>query len=73
MNIETREVLADAYKGAPKEMLSHSCEVSTNGAVKRVLCATVRPDSMADRYAQDTEIAPTCPRCAAIMRRFYEK
>lgn len=67
--IETREVLADAYRGRSRTLLSHAVELTAAGDVVRVLCGRVALDSVADHYAQDTTLPPTCRRCAARAKR----
>ncbi len=65
LHLETREVLAAAYLGPNKgkTMLSHSCEVGASGMLIRVLCGRVSPLSIADKWAQDTTLEPTCKPC----------
>lgn len=73
MAIETREVLATAYKARAisrmRPMLSHAVEVDADRHAIRVLCGRVNLESIADRYAQDTTLPPTCRRCAKSQGR----
>lgn len=71
MPIETREVLGACYLGPNKgrTMLSHAVEISPEGEIIRVLCGRVSELSIADKYAQDTTLAPTCRHCAARLRK----
>lgn len=63
--LETREVQAAAYLGPNKgrTMLSHSCWIDRRGLVREVLCGRVSELSIADRFAQDTALEPTCTTC----------
>jgi hypothetical protein len=65
MAIETRAVLAGAYKGAAGRaaLLTHAAVV-VEGDVTAVLCGRVAPESLADEFAADTTAAPTCATCA---------
>jgi hypothetical protein len=71
MTIETREVLAEAYRGLQKgrSMLSHAVMVDEAGREVRVVCNCVKLDSIADRHASDPGAVPTCPRCRRIISR----
>lgn len=63
MKIETREVLAGAYVGHAKRMLSHAVVVDDAGRDIQVLCARVELDNLADCYASDPAAEPTCQIC----------
>ena len=75
MKIETREVLAGAYKRGVRDtrLLTHAVEVDERGRELRVLCSRVKFDSLADRGSL-TEFQrgfePTCPACARAWRRY---
>jgi len=67
VSIETRAVLAGAYRGGRRSLrvtLTHAVEVDAAGYEVRVLCGGVGIDSLADSYSMPTGEAPTCPRCA---------
>lgn len=69
LKTETRAVLAGAYKASnPKGLLTHSAKVDASGDVVSVACKRVQIESLADAFAQDTTLAPTCPRCAKETR-----
>lgn len=72
MRLETREVLAAAYLGPNKgrTMLSHSVEIGERGSIIRVLCDRVSPLSIADHYAQDTTLPPTCKTCLSRSKKW---
>lgn len=72
LHLETREVLAACYLGPNKggSMLSHSVEVGADGMVIRVLCGRVSERSIADKYAQDTTLEPTCKPCIARKKKW---
>jgi hypothetical protein len=71
-HLETREVLAEAYLGPNKgrTMLSHSCEIGASGMLIRVLCGRVSPLSIADKFAQDIALEPTCKVCQARKKKW---
>lgn len=71
-HLETREVEAAAYLGPNKgrTMLSHSCEIGASGMLIRVLCGRVSPLSIADRWAQDIGLEPTCKVCQARKKKW---
>lgn len=71
-HLETREVLAACYLGPNKggSMLSHSVEVGSDGMVIRVLCGRVSERSIADKYAQDTTLEPTCKPCIGKKKKW---
>ncbi len=71
-HLETREVEAAAYLGPNKgrTMLSHSVEVGADGMVIRVLCGRVSELSIADKYAQDTTLDPTCKNCLSKRKKW---
>ena len=50
-------------------MLTHRVLVDDSGAEEKVVCGTVKLDSIADVYAMDPTLPPTCPKCLA----FYVK
>lgn len=69
--IETRDVLAGAYRGRAAKIdatLSHA--VSIEGDRERVLCGRVKVESIADAGAGDVDAAPDCPTCLARDPRF---
>lgn len=72
LHLETREVLAACYLGPNKgrTMLSHSVEVGASGMVIRAICERVSPLSLADKYAQDTTLEPTCLICRARKKKW---
>jgi hypothetical protein len=67
---ETRAVLAGAYrgKGLDRSTLTHLVGIDAAGNDVRVKCRGVKIDSLADPYASDPDVAPTCPRCAGLAR-----
>lgn len=76
--IEIREVLAAAYLGPNKgpwtghRMLTHAVEVDEEGRELRVLCGRVLLESLADAGSLspgERHGVPTCPQCAAKVRR----
>lgn len=71
-HLETREVEAAAYLGPNKgrTMLSHSCEIGNSGMLIRVLCDRVSSLSIADKFAQDTTLEPTCKVCQARKKKW---
>jgi hypothetical protein len=65
MKTETRAVLAGAYKASnPRSLLTHTAVIDEAGNVVSVACGRVKLDSLADTYAQDISLPPTCLRCA---------
>ena len=67
MSIETRAVLAGAYRGGRRSLkvtLTHAVEVYAGCYDIRVLCGGVDLDSLADSGSMNTSEPPTCPRCA---------
>ncbi len=67
--IETRAVLAAAYKGKALEarpLLTHAYNVSED----RTLCRGVKSDSISDSEAMDVTAKPTCAKCLARDPRF---
>ena len=70
--LETREVLAACYLGPNKgrTMLSHSCWIDRRGTVREVLCGRVSELSIADRFAQDTTLDPTCKPCLSRRKQW---
>lgn len=70
MNVVTREVLADAYKGKRRSLdalLTHAVERDDDERLVRVLCDRVELDSIADGGSLDEadwHKPPTCPVCA---------
>lgn len=67
--IETRAVLAGAYKSSAKNLLTHVVEISDDGCDGNALCKRVLPDHLADKFSlTETERneRPTCPRCGGI-------
>ena len=70
MKLETRAVLAGAYKATnPKSCLTHSVLVDESGNEQQVLCKGPKLEHIADPYAGPTDEPPTCPRCQnALMK-----
>lgn len=67
MTYQTRDVLAAAYKGKRASlaaMRSHVVEVDVCGFPLRALCGRVEVESLADEFAADVSLAPTCAVCA---------
>jgi hypothetical protein len=62
-SLETRAVLAGAYRGGIASTLTHSYDVDAD----RTLCNRVKAESIADTYADDIDAAPTCPACLEKM------
>jgi hypothetical protein len=72
--IETREVLAGAYRtGHAASMLTHAVVMHFIGGIwsdVEVLCRRVSFDSLADCYSGvDRTSEPTCPSCRAAVKR----
>lgn len=66
--IETRAVLAGAYKGgAAARLLRHVVRIDADGNAIAVLCRRVDLDSLADRFAGDPLARPTCPECLRLL------
>jgi hypothetical protein len=61
--IQTRGVLAGAYKSAAKSMLKHAVECDANGYEVRVLCDRVDLDSIVDSGSGGLDLPVTCPVC----------
>lgn len=70
MVIETREVLAGAYKGRAEERatLTHSL----GEGAERTLCGRILEERLADRFAGNVSEAPSCTRCRKRDPRFRE-
>ena len=71
-SVETRGVLAGAYRGGMRALLTHAVELDGEGREVRVLCSRVTLDSLADPYALNDEQRqgpPTCPTCLARRAR----
>lgn len=69
-HIESREVLADAYRvTAPARMLTHAVVVNRSGEVMAVMCRRVNVDNLADRFAAPPDAPITCKACATALRR----
>jgi hypothetical protein len=67
---ETRAVLAAAYRrGDRRGRLTHTVLVDDDGREIKVVCGTVKLDSIADVFSTDSTAPPTCPRCLAFYRR----
>lgn len=58
LNFETRAVLGGA---TPKGGVPRTHAVGLGSG--RVLCNTVKPENLADRFATSPTTLPTCPRC----------
>lgn len=68
--IQTREILAAAYKGrrvSQRVLLSHAVMLDNVGRPLRVLCGRVQLHSLADEWASEPTLPPTCPRCLAAL------
>jgi hypothetical protein len=72
--IETRAVLAGAYRGraATGAMLRHAVRVDADGHAVAVLCTRVALDNLADRHAGDPLAAPTCAVCLQAARALLD-
>ena len=67
MNVETRAVLGAAYLPSDERVgLTHAVDAETD----RPLCKRVKADNLADPYAQDPDLPPTCPVCLKRDPRF---
>ena len=71
MKIETRSVLAGAYRGKSAKLaatLTHAVYVDPNDDTLPPvpLCRGVDPDNIADPYASQVAATPTCPKCAKL-------
>jgi hypothetical protein len=67
--VQTRQVLAARYVGGRSSLgttLSHSIE---EGADK-TLCRRIKEENLADEYAGDPSVPPTCPECLRRDPRF---
>ncbi len=62
---QTLGVLAGRYVNLDK-CLTHSYRAGA----KRTLCGGIKAEGLADEYASDADVAPTCPKCAAKDERF---
>ena len=70
---ETRAVLAGAYPNSNKaSFLTHAVETDVRGAGRRVLCDRVSLENIADSFADDPSLKPTCPVCRRKDPRFRE-
>lgn len=69
MKYETRAVLAAVYRGKEREGLTHTVIVE-NGKPEKLLCKSVKLDSLADPLAMDTSEPPTCKTCLRKDARF---
>jgi hypothetical protein len=70
VRIETRGVLAGAYRGkdiGERALLTHAVAVDAQGSEVRVLCGRVKLDHVVDCYADDINKPPTCPNCLERM------
>jgi hypothetical protein len=70
VRIETRSVLAGAYRGQLRSMLTHTAMLDEEGAEIGVKCKHVEPVNLADRHASDPDARPTCQRCLRRDPRF---
>lgn len=61
--IQTRAVLAGAYRARIAVTLTHAAELDAAGDPVRVLCGRVDPESLADPLAGDPSAPPTCATC----------
>ena len=69
MIIETRAVLAGAYRGKMRRTLTHSVEIDGNLVEVRVLCGNVALDSLCDRLCSDPHAPPSCVKCRKRISR----
>lgn len=69
MIVETREVLAGAYRGGVARTLSHAVVVDATGIAVEVLCNRVNVDNLADRYASDPHAPVSCTACRRAVQR----
>lgn len=63
---ETRGVLAGAYKGGRRALLTHLVAVDASGFEVRVFCRGVRLDSVADHYDGSDETRAARPTCRDV-------
>lgn len=61
---EVAGVVAGAYRGGMRELLTHYEVPGTNNA----LCGRVKPGCLADVYEEPTDL-PTCKSCLAKARK----
>lgn len=71
-HLETRAILAAAYKGksvSDRVLRTHVALVLDDGTVSRTLCNRVDRDSLADAGATNTDPKlATCPTCTRTLR-----
>lgn len=68
--VETRAVLAAAYRGRMNTTLTHSVEIDRKGHELRVLCGRVLLDHLADAHALSLEKRQGRPTCKSCLRRW---
>lgn len=72
IRLESREVLAaalPAHRLNASQYLRHAVEVDRETGELRLLCKSVKTESLADANAGDRNNPPTCKRCIAAVRR----
>lgn len=77
MALQTRGVLAGAYKGkrtALDKTHTHLVDTADASGGFDALCGKVKPGNMADEYAgDDLKAEPTCPHCVKLLRAFEKQ
>ena len=68
-HLETRAVLAGAYRASLASTLTHLVEVDEPGGEVIRVWGCVKADNVADAEADDRTARPTCPKCAARFDR----
>jgi hypothetical protein len=72
MTVRTFPVLAGAYRTRlppAASLLTHACEVDTDGFPTRVLCRRVKLDSICADLCMASGEAPTCPVCRVRLEK----
>lgn len=70
VRLQTRAVLAGAYRGQMRSTLTHTVAVNEDGSDAYVKYKCVEVDSLADEHASDPNAPPTCKKCLRRDPRF---